>query len=108
MTSVDDARSRGGWGNCDRQSVLRMEWKRLLPCPATLLLQWPGIFALRKGLDVNIASAMASEASDKTAILNCLILPRAGTKALQQEAPAAHESNLIELWSSLSDFPLTP
>ena len=65
----------------------------------------PGSVELRKGLDVNIASAMASEASDKTAILNCLILPRAGTKALQQEAPAAHESNLIDLWSSFpSDF----
>ena len=32
VTSVDDARSRGGWGNCDRQSVLRMEAATAMPC----------------------------------------------------------------------------
>ena len=52
---------------------------------------------LRKGLSVDIANAMASEASDKTKILNSIRLPRAGTKVLQQEAQAAHESNSFEL-----------
>ena len=54
---------------------------------------------------MDIANAMATEASDKTKILNSLVLPRAGTKVLQQEAPTTHESNLFELWNSfLSDF----
>ena len=49
--------------------------------------------------------SMASEASDKTKILNSLVLPRAGTRVLQEEAPTTHESNLFELWNSfLSDF----
>ena len=62
-------------------------------------------FELRKGLDVNIASAMASEPSDRTKILNSIRLPRAGTVFLEQEARDAHESNLIDLWSSFpSDF----
>ena len=62
--------------------------------------QWPGSVELRKGLDVNIASAMASEPSDRTKILNSIRLPRAGTVFLEQEARDAHESNLIDLWSS--------
>ena len=67
--------------------------------------QWPGSVELRKGLDVNIASAMASEPSDRTKILNSIRLPRAGTVFLEQEARDAHESNLIDLWSSFpSDF----
>ena len=68
-----------------------------------LSIQWLESAELRKGLDVDIASAMASEASDKTAILNSLRVPRAGTKTLQQEAPAEHESNLMEVWN-ISDF----
>ena len=40
-------------------------------------------FELRKGLDVNIASAMASEPSDRTKILNSIRLPRAGTVFLE-------------------------
>jgi hypothetical protein len=55
-------------------------------------------------LNVDIANAMASEASDKTKILNSLVLPRAGTKVLQQEAPTAHESNLFELWNVFVTF----
>ncbi|CAL1139170.1 unnamed protein product [Cladocopium goreaui] len=47
---------------------------------------------LMKGLDVNIASAMASEPSDRTKILNSIRLPRAGTVFLEQEARDAHES----------------
>ena len=67
--------------------------------------QWPGSVELRKGLDVNIASAMASEPSDRTKILNSIRLPRAGTVFLEQEARDTHESNLIDLWSSFpSDF----
>ena len=52
-------------------------------------------FELRKGLDVNIASAMASEPSDRTKILNSIRLPRAGTVFLEQEARDTHESSLI-------------
>ena len=67
--------------------------------------QWPGSVELRKGLDVNIASAMASEPSDRTKILNSIRLPRAGTVFLEQEARDTHESNLIDLGSSFpSDF----
>ena len=48
---------------------------------------------------------MASEPSDRTKILNSIRLPRAGTVFLEQEARDAHESNLIDLWSSFpSDF----
>jgi hypothetical protein len=124
VTSVDDARSRGGCGNCDRQSVLRMEAATAMPChfvvacchilgtfctSLTLLSlassDLAKSFELRKGLDVNIASAMASEPSDRTKILNSIRLPRAGTVFLEQEARDAHESNLIDLWSSFpSDF----
>ena len=50
---------------------------------------------------LNIASAMASPASDKTTILNSIRLPRAGTQVLQEEAQATHESDLFELWSRL-------
>ena len=46
----------------------------------------------RKGLDVDIASAMASKEADKRKILNSIALPRARTKILQQEAHATHES----------------
>ena len=55
-------------------------------------------------MNVDIANAMASEASDKTKILNSLVLPRAGTKVLQQEAPTTHESNLFELWNVFVTF----
>ena len=64
-------------------------------CHSMFTLQWPSS-ELRKGLDVNIASAMASEASDKTKILNSIRLPRAGTVFLEQTAPVAHESPLTE------------
>ena len=49
-------------------------------------------------MNVDIASATASEASDKTTILNSIRLPRAGTQVLQEEAQATHESDLFELW----------
>ena len=54
----------------------------------------------RKGLDVDIANAIASEASDKRNILNSIVLPRAKTKVLQQEAHATHESHLPTFFSS--------
>ena len=57
----------------------------------------------RKGLNVNIAAAMASKDSDKQAILNALAFPRAGTQILQQEAQATHERTL-ELWSLFLNF----
>ena len=73
-----------------------------MPC----CIQWPESEP-RKGLNVNIAAAMASKDSDKQAILNALAFPRAGTKILQQEAQATHERTLLlfELWSLfLFDF----
>lgn len=42
---------------------------------------------VQKGLDVDIAQADASLASDKTAILNSIRLPRARTKVLSDSAP---------------------
>ena len=66
-------------------------------------IQWPESEP-RKGLDVNIAAAMASKDSDKQAILNALAFPRAGTKILQQEAQATHKRTLFELWSLFLSF----
>lgn len=56
---------------------------------------------LRKGLNVDITSAMASEASDKNTILNSIAYPRARTKVLLEDAQAAHESLLV---AEICDF----
>ena len=74
-------------------------WMFWMPC-CIQWFQWPESEP-RKGLNVNIAAAMASKDSDKQAILNALAFPRAGTKILQQEAQATHERTLLlfELWS---------
>ena len=69
-----------------------------MPC----CIQWPESEP-RKGLNVNIAAAMASKDSDKQAILNAIAFPRAGTQILQQEAQATHERTL-ELRSLFLDF----
>lgn len=70
-----------------------------MPC----CIQWPESEP-RKGLNVNIAAAMASKDSDKQAILNALAFPRAGTKILQQEAQATHERTLLQLFELWSFF----
>ena len=56
---------------------------------------WTWVAGLRKALDVDIATASASKAADKTLILNSIALPKAATKELQEEALATHHSYLV-------------